>query len=175
MGLPPAASGSWPTRPAKKGNGVALPSAEVGAGPDRLTYIVKQVELAIRAGIERSLADMDVTPNQHMALSMLARKPGMSGADLARRLFVSPQAAHMTVLALEKRGLVARKTAVGDRRALSVHLTPAGLDLLRRCDKLINDLDAAMIAYLTSSAQAELRASLWSCVQALGEHAARNR
>jgi hypothetical protein len=147
MGFPPAASGPWPTRPAKKGNGVALPSAEIGAGPDRLTYIVKQVELAIRAGIERSLADMDITPNQHMALSRLARKPG----------------------------LVARKTAVGDRRALSVHLTPAGLDLLRRCDKLINDLDAAMIAYLTSSAQAELRASLWSCVQALGEHAARNR
>ena len=146
---------------------------EVETNPERLTYLVKHLELAIRAGIDRVLRDTELATPQYTALGVLARHPGMSAADLGRRLFVSPQAAHMTVLALEQRGLVSREILPDNRRSLSVRLTPGGLGLLRRCDKLVDELDAAMLANLDQATQELLRAAMWSCVEALKDAAAR--
>jgi DNA-binding MarR family transcriptional regulator len=71
------------------------------APPPRTTYLVKQLELAIRAGMDAIVGEFGVTALQYTALSVLARHPGLSAAQMAQRSFVSPQAGNEMVKVLE--------------------------------------------------------------------------
>ncbi|MGH9082585.1 MAG: MarR family winged helix-turn-helix transcriptional regulator, partial [Acidimicrobiales bacterium] len=98
----------------------------VGPAPPRLTYLVKQLELAVRADLDAIVAAVGVTVSQFTALSVLGRHPGISGAQLARRSFVSPQAGSEMIAVLERKGLARRSTHEGNRRVLRIDLTPEG-------------------------------------------------
>ncbi len=76
--------------------------------PPRTTYLVKQLELAIRAGMDAIASEFGVTSLQYTALSVLARHPGLSAAQMAHRSFVSPQAGNEMVKILERKGLITR-------------------------------------------------------------------
>ncbi len=67
-----------------------------------------------------------VTPTQIGALNRLVAEPGLSGAQLARRLLVTPQAAQLAVVALEKRGLVERIPDANHGRIVRTYLTEEG-------------------------------------------------
>ena len=73
-------------------------------GEPRLSYLVKQVELAIRADMDAHAREHGLTALQYTALTVLQRQPGMSGAQLSRRSFVSPQAGSEMVAHLERKG-----------------------------------------------------------------------
>ena len=54
-------------------------------GPEgHLGYLVRQANSAVRAAMEKVLADLEVTPPQFAVLTMIVSYPGLSGADLAR-------------------------------------------------------------------------------------------
>ena len=52
--------------------------------------------------------------------------PGLSGAELARRLLISPQGVQLAITALERRGLVERKQDPQHGRILQTYLTDQG-------------------------------------------------
>lgn len=60
------------------------------------------------------------------ALNRLVREPGLSGAELARRLLVTPQAAQLALTALEERGLVERRPDANHGRIVRTYLTHDG-------------------------------------------------
>ena len=74
----------------------------------RTTYLVKQLELAIRTGMDAIAGEFGVTALQYTALSVLIRHPGLSAAQMAQRSFVSPQAGNEMVRILERKGLITR-------------------------------------------------------------------
>ena len=75
----------------------------------------------------------DLSPSQFNVLNLLRLNPaGLSQTDLSRELIMHRSNVTGLVDRLEKRGLVARKDAAGDRRAYSVGLTAAGAALLRQ-------------------------------------------
>src|SRR5579859_2040415 len=100
----------------------------------RASYLVKELERALRARIDEILQPLELTAVQYTALSVLSVHAGMSSAQLARRSFVSPQAANEMVGALERRGLIRRQGDSGGGRALSIFLTPFGERTLARCE-----------------------------------------
>jgi DNA-binding MarR family transcriptional regulator len=67
-----------------------------------------------------------VTTAQIGLMRQLANEPGLSGAELARRLLVSPQGAQLALTALERRGLVERKQDPRHGRILRAYLTDEG-------------------------------------------------
>jgi DNA-binding MarR family transcriptional regulator len=74
----------------------------------------------------------DLSPIQFNVLNLLRLNPaGLSQTELSRELIMHRSNVTGLVDRLEKRGLVARKDAAGDRRAYSVGLTAAGATLLR--------------------------------------------
>jgi DNA-binding MarR family transcriptional regulator len=78
-------------------------------------------------------ARWDLSPSQFNVLNLLRLSPvGLSQTDLSRQLIMHRSNVTGLVDRLEKRGLVARQEAVGDRRAYSVVLTAAGSALLRQ-------------------------------------------
>lgn len=134
----------------------------------RTTYLVKRLELALRAEMDRLVRRFGVTTLQYTALSVLNLNPGLSSAQLARRSFVSAQAANELVAALERKNLIQRRPDSANRRILNVYLTEPGRTVLRACDELVNELEARMLLNLTDADQRALRYGLELCVAGLG-------
>src|ERR1041384_3848252 len=75
----------------------------------RVSYLVKWVERGLRLRLDAALHELGVSAHEYTALSVLARRDGLSSAQLARRTLVTAQAMNQLVIGLEKRGFIARK------------------------------------------------------------------
>lgn len=76
--------------------------------------------------VNESVKEHGVTTAQIGVLRQLTSQPGLSGAELARRLLITPQGVQLALTALEKRGLVERKQDPQHGRILQVFLTDEG-------------------------------------------------
>ena len=74
--------------------------------PDRILELARLTDLA--GFIGKALADLDVTSPQFVVLTMIVAYPGVSGADLARLTFLTPQTVNLIVRKLERDKLVRR-------------------------------------------------------------------
>ena len=135
------------------------PSASPRTFP-RVSYLVKELERALRARIDEILQPFELTAVQYTALSVLSVHAGMSSAQLARRSFVSPQAAHEMVGALERRGLIRRKLDSEGGRALSIFLTSHGERTLTRCEDQVDALEESFLRTFSAREQAQFRTML---------------
>jgi DNA-binding MarR family transcriptional regulator len=133
----------------------------------RATYLIKQLEWAVRANLDEIMRSFNITTLQYTALSVLSRHPGMSAAQLARRSFVSSQAANEMVSALERKGLVERGIDETNRRALKVFLTDEGAEVLARCDDHVDELEGRMFVQVSSAKEGQFRSVLRSCLDAI--------
>jgi DNA-binding MarR family transcriptional regulator len=132
----------------------------------RATYLVKELERALRVRIDAIVEPLGLTTVQYTALSVLALNPGMSSAQLARRSFVSAQAANEMVAVLERRNLI-RRRAAEEGRALYIHLTAMGERTLARCEEHVDALEAELFAGLDRREQAQFREMLGGCRDAV--------
>lgn len=134
-----------------------------------LLYVVKQVELAIRAHLDDLLRPAGLTATQYTALTVLERDPDLTSAQLARNSFVTSQSMADMVTALEAQGLIRRKRDASDRRRLVLSLTADGRRVLRRFRPKVAALETQMVADLGTRRVAELRRSLLACRAALAD------
>ena len=111
-----------------------MTSAAAAAGtepaPPTLLYLMKQVELAVRARLDELMRPAGLTALQYTALTILERHPDLTSARLARHSFVTAQTMSDMVTALRERGLIERHRDPADRRRLVLALTPKGAELL---------------------------------------------
>jgi DNA-binding MarR family transcriptional regulator len=139
------------------------------AMPPRTTYLVKQLELAIRTGMDAIAGKFGVTALQYTALSVLTRHPGLSAAQMARRSFVSPQAGNEMVRILERKGLITRTPDPYNRHIKRINLTSAGHTVLSQCDVGIDRLEVSMLDRLKPADIETLREALGVCVRSLAD------
>src|SRR3954462_13517093 len=97
-----------------------LPAGQRG---QRLTYLIKRLEMAERARMEEVLRPLGVTLHQYTALSILERGEGLSLAQLARRTYVTPQAMPQLLGSMERDGLLRLRPDEANRRILRAWLT----------------------------------------------------
>jgi DNA-binding MarR family transcriptional regulator len=147
-------------------------AADRAEGPS-LLYAVKQVELAVRAHLDELLRPFGTTALQYTALTVLARRDGLTSAELARNAFVTPQSMGDLITALERRDLVTRHRDPRHARRLLISLTPAGQELLTRVDGQVRALEERMLADLNADERADLRDYLNRCRSALADGPAR--
>ncbi|WP_257004422.1 MarR family transcriptional regulator [Streptomyces sp. SA15] len=86
--------------------------------------------------------------------------PGLTGAELARRLNVTPQAVASQVARLEERGQLERRPHPRHRHVQELHLTDAGRDSLRRADAVIVEIEQQISQKLGPEKSAQLRTLL---------------
>jgi DNA-binding MarR family transcriptional regulator len=143
----------------------STPPARAGRQRPRLSYLVKQLELAVRAEMDSHARVHGLTTLQYTALTVLQRHPGMSGADLSRRSFVSPQAGNEIVAHLERKGLIERTPDGQNRRILRMRLTEEGERVVGACEGWMDELEKVMLAGLAQSDIRALRRILETCVR----------
>ncbi len=132
-----------------------------------LLYLMKQVELAVRAELDDLTRPVGLTALQYTALTVLERHPDLTSAHLARHSFVTAQTMADMVTALLDRGLIDRHRDPVDRRRLVIALTPEGQRLLGELRPQVAALEARVISLLSSAEASALRSSLEQCRQAL--------
>jgi DNA-binding MarR family transcriptional regulator len=128
-----------------------------------LIYMIKQVELAVRARLDEIVRPAGLTALQYTALSVLERHTDMSSAQLARSSFVTAQSMADMITTLQASGLIERHRDRADRRRLVVALTDEGRALLDRCRPEIAALEATMLSGLSTPQTKALRAALATC------------
>jgi DNA-binding MarR family transcriptional regulator len=110
-----------------------------------------------------------LTPSKLRALDLLAEHGGMRVGELADRVGIDDATATRLVDRLEAMGVASRKSDVGDRRATTVALTPAGEEVIAGvakqrqlffCDVLdaLEPDERAELVRLTAKAAVVLRA-----------------
>ena len=119
-----------------------------------------------RGRVGASLAELGLTFSQAHALRLLDPERPLPMSALADRLFCD--ASNVTGVAdrLEARGLVERRSAVGDRRVKALTLTAVGAELRREVLEIMSEPPAA-IASLPVADQRTLRDILSRAVEHL--------
>jgi len=133
----------------------------------RPTYLVKQLQEALRLRLVEITRRFDLTTGQYTALSVLAIYPGISSAQLARLTFVSPQAANEMVATLERKRLLTRSVDTSNRRRLEVKVTRAGRATLAKCNELVDELEAEVFRGVDAKDRALFHRMLQTCLDAL--------
>lgn len=133
----------------------------------RVAYLVYRVERRLRTRIDDAVRAHGVTTTEYVTLSVLRRHEGMSSAELARWAFVTPQAMNLVVSALEKRGLVRRRSDPQHRRVLRATVTSRGFDVVDRCDRSMDAIETDMLLDLAPDSIETLRELLSSCAHSL--------
>lgn len=144
-----------------------------GRRGQRLTYLVKQLQMAERARMEEVLRPLGVTLQQYTALSLLERREGLSSAQLARRHYVTPQAMHQLVASMERDGLIERRADEANRRILRAWLTDHGGEVLMSCHAAVDAVENRMVSALTPDEADVFARALEVCLAALDEPGAR--
>jgi DNA-binding MarR family transcriptional regulator len=119
--------------------------------------------------MESALRTHGLTGAQYAVLSVLARDPGMSGADLARACNTTPQAMNGVLATLERDGLVERHAHPVHGRIRQVTLTDDGKRRLEAATPAVRGLEDAIEQELPPDQVATIKAWLVTTAQRLEE------
>ncbi|WP_026554418.1 MarR family winged helix-turn-helix transcriptional regulator [Arthrobacter sp. 35W] len=133
----------------------------VGPGAlSRVTWALRRAELAVQTLKEKRLRPLGMVAAHYTLLMSVHSEPGLIGAELARRLNVTPQAVASLVTRLESRGQLERREHPRHRHVQELHLTDAGREAMHAADEVIADVERVITEALGSDAAGHLRALL---------------
>lgn len=133
-----------------------------------LLYLIKQVELAIRARLETVTREVGLTVTQYTALTVLQRRPGLTSAELAKNSFVRAQSMSTVTTDLADSGLVSRTRDPAHHQRQLLTVTDNGQELLARLRPTVEWIERQMVSELAENDTDQLRQALQFCRFALG-------
>ncbi|MGI5229366.1 MarR family winged helix-turn-helix transcriptional regulator [Actinoallomurus sp. CA-142502] len=107
----------------------------------RVAWALRRADLNLQTAKERPLREIGVPGSHYAVLISLQTSPGLTGAELARLVGITPQAVALLVGKLTDRGLIERRTHPRHRNVQELHLTDAGRDELTKAECIISDLE----------------------------------
>ncbi|MCC8952601.1 MarR family transcriptional regulator [Bradyrhizobium sp. Pear77] len=122
-----------------------------------LAYLLRQANAASRLSMERELAGLGVTSPQFVVLTMLKAYPGLSGADLARVAFLTPQTVSVIIRNLERDGAIRKTPHPVHGRVLQWTLTSHGTALLEKCRHIAQAQERRLAAGLDAKSEQVVR------------------
>jgi DNA-binding MarR family transcriptional regulator len=130
-------------------------------------YLLRQAWNTFHSAMETVLREHGLTGAQYGVLSVLAREPGASGADLARACNTTPQAMSGVLATLERESLIEREPHPTHGRILQVTLTSEGRRRLEAAHPAVRGLERAIERDFTSEDIAAVKAWLVATAQRL--------
>src|SRR4051794_19508354 len=131
-------------------------------------YLLRQAWHAFRAAMEAGLRAHGLTGAQYGVLSVLARDPGASGAELARAVSTTPQAMNGVLGTLERGGLIERGAHPTHGRILQATLTDEGRRRLRAASPAVRRLERGIERDFSADEIALVKRWLVAAAQQLG-------
>ncbi|ATH16166.1 MarR family winged helix-turn-helix transcriptional regulator [Delftia sp. NA_296.1] len=114
-------------------------------------YNARRASLSIIEVFVERMATHDLKMVEFSVLSLVSHNPGITSRQLCAALDVMPPNLVGLIAALERRKLIERRTHPTDRRAVGVHLTPAGAELTARAERTAAELEMDATYRLTDA------------------------
>lgn len=121
--------------------------------PTALPLEVYELSRAMRHTLNRATRDLGFTQEQWRALWHLSRNEGLTQTNLASLLEIQPISLTRVLDRLSAQGLIERRTAPNDRRAMQVFLTDAAQPVIAALGEILNDFKTTVVAGLSPADQ----------------------
>ncbi len=144
--------------------------SQEGSGVDLETsigYVLKEAASALRTAMEEVLRPLGMNVTRYACLELLAQRPGLSSAELARGAFVTRQSMNVLLQALVRDGHVSRAAEAPVGKVLPTTLTAVGRDKLREATEAVRAVEVAMLSSLSEAEQGEAFRALQSMITSL--------
>lgn len=119
-------------------------------------YVASRAALVLRKDFERSLGPLGLKVLDYSLLVLVASNPEVNQKQLGEALDVSAPNMAITLDRLVERGWVERVRSTQDRRAMIIHLTTSGRDLVKRAQKIAATMEEDTLAVLSPAERALL-------------------
>ena len=133
------------------------------------TFLVRHAWLSLRGVVAEALVQHELSVAQFASLLMLDESPGLSVADVARKVSTARQSANEMLGGLERAGLVERRPHPTDRRSQQIFLTDAGRARLDEAVPTVRAVEARLAAGFTAEEIAVVNAWLQRMTEASAE------
>jgi len=130
---------------------------------------LRKAQYYLRVELDDALRDVKLTAPQYFALAALSAQPGLSGAALARRCFVTPQTMTGIIANLATASLIDRVPDPEHGRIIQTRLTTKGTALLTQARILIERIETSMVRDLDRAEREALADLLLQCADALAQ------
>jgi|JRYD01.1.fsa_nt_gb DNA-binding MarR family transcriptional regulator len=137
----------------------ASPQAAIGR-------LLKNMHQSVRYAMDEALRRqrVDLSFAHFVALYTLASEPGVAGAELARRGFVTPQTMNALLRRLEKEGAIERKPNPANQRADRWYVTKAGQASLSKARVVVEGVWSQLFEALSDREVRQLQKLLARCL-----------
>lgn len=146
-------------RPRAQDPAAESPQAAIGR-------LLKHMHQSVRQATDEALRRerIELTFAHFVALYNLASEPGITGAELARRAFVTAQTMNALLRRLEEEGALGRKPNPANQRADSWYLTKAGRANLRKAQVVVEKVWSQLFEALNNQEVRQLQGLLERCL-----------
>lgn len=139
---------SSPARNAERARKHRADTIELGVLNGHLGYFIRRLQVWVFQDFVRTLAPLRIRPAQYSVLVVIESNPGLSQADIAKRLGIERARLARLLDRLERRGFTRRLAAPNDRRSHALFLTREGQRTLRRVKMLAERHEAQLMQWL---------------------------
>ena len=122
-----------------------------------------QTQHAVDRAMAAALAPLEMTLTQVSALILIEAEPGISGAELARRLGLTAQSTGTLIAQLEQRGWAERGPHPMHRRVIETRITEQGDLALGTALGVVAQVDAVVMKHLSKADRTGLTEALDRC------------
>ena len=130
----------------------------------RAAQMMKRIMIHFRSQMDEKLRPQGVTTAQLQVMKVVRDEPGVSGAQLARACYVTPQSAQALLTGLQEDGWIVRSKDQGNERILAVRLTPDGEKLLLTAEKAAKVIERKLWRGIAESSIEALNGVLEQCL-----------
>lgn len=131
-----------------------------------LAFLVRSAWLGMRTAIGAELKEFGLSTSQYATLMIVQDHPGLSNADIGRKVSSSRQSANQMLAGLERDGLIERLPHPDDRRTQQIQITEAGRALLKQARIAVARREAELEAGFSQEQRAAVRAWLEGIAEA---------
>jgi DNA-binding MarR family transcriptional regulator len=133
--------------------------------------LMKRILIHFRSQMDEALRPQGVTTAQLRVMHAIRDEPGVSGAQLARFCYVTPQSAQALLKSLVDDGWIRRVKDKVNERILLAELTVSGEELLETAEKAARVIEKKLWRGVPDSEVEALNRTLMRCLGNLDEDA----
>lgn len=116
-----------------------------------LGYNARRVSLQVIDLFNQRMALFSISPVDFSVLSLIRHNPGITSRQLCSALSLLPPNLVGKISMMEKRDLLTRQPHPDDGRAIGLHLTAAGSQMMQQAENTATQLEADVSSKLTAA------------------------
>lgn len=146
---PTSAQNATHTLPPPNSGACAVDVVDTSYLQTLMGYNARRAALSIIEVFLERLAPFGLKPVDFSVMSTISHNPGVTSRQLCNALNLLPPNLVGLIQSLEARDLIERKPHPHDGRAVGLHATPKGLDLMAQAEQTATELEIEKTAKLT--------------------------